>query len=529
MTETEPGIQLDFSFTSDAPKQLEAALQAHPRVHSIDLSHCQLNEIPKSIGLAIGLKVLKIGMNPLETDALRALSGLTSLETLIVNKTQLKHWPSPLGALNQLETLDLTDNQLKVWPALSAGNCQNLKALRLYGNSINQADSPPRSLPKLEELSLGSSKRNLAALCDGYFSQMRTLKSLRIWGALKSLPSSLKSLVALTDLDLRGNPLNNKSWPLICSLLALEELHLQESQISDIPDSIVALAKLRQLELQKCKIEAVSKQLWTLKNLESLDLSDNRVGTLPEPLSSLPKLRKLWLGRNQLTTLPEDMSPFSAVDEFDLEDNRLSTIPPSSLTMTQLKEFTLTGNPFESRAEPLVASVKKQMYQRDPFALVHEPRFLQAALIKPTYHPDLLDLSVREACIALGARFQKSAGEPEKWQTASGVWPLSEAARSFIRDIHWPEHGYFDLTNESLDIWSVDFSKPRPIADFECSYLRPFICIADYHGGNELLLVSLDDKNPGNPRLYNLDHEDGSRISPNSLEMSLGEFLLSLR
>ncbi|MDF1666091.1 MAG: leucine-rich repeat domain-containing protein, partial [Planctomycetota bacterium] len=428
-----------------------------------------------------------------------------------------------------LLSLDLSHNQLTDWPFLTASP-PKLTTLRLYGNLIGALPHSTTPMPQLKELSLGSNSGSITELPASFISAFPALQSLRAWGSLTTIPATLSMLENLEELDLRANKLNDESWAVICKLTQLRALHLQENQLSSLPQSFGELKQLRNIELQKNRIKSTSAELWASSKLEKVDLSDNLITALPGPEQSLPELKELWLARNQLNSLPDALQHFCALRNLDLEDNRLTTLPPSVLEMPKLSEPILTGNAFSEDARPLMQSLEDILYQRNPFARVHWPRFQsQAAIPNSTNQALPLSDEVLEQAQRLGAQYRKQTHNEESWPTAAHDWPLTVAFQSWLYDLEWPEHCYFDFHDKELKIWSVDFSKPRPVADFECSFSHPYICLADYHGGNELLLIRLDDDVPGNPMLYHLDHEDGSVPDAEPLKLRLSTFLSKLQ
>jgi Leucine-rich repeat (LRR) protein len=521
-------IDLDLSFSCDQ-EALSVALKQAKTIRSLDLTCSNLSSLPESIAGAEKLEVLKLGMNPLSEKSLDLLSTLKSLRVLTLNKTELKLLPRSLDHLPALEVLDLCDNQLQDWPFVERAFPASLKVLRLYGNPIDSMPEQVSPGVMLEGLSLGSVDRTLSSLPELFAQAFPQLRTLRLWGRLEVLPESFAKLQALEDLDLRANLLDDRIWPIISKLKALRELHIQETRVTVIPDSIKELTRLKVLEVQKASLENLSGDLWTMPCLEVLDLSDNAITSFPAPGQGLSRLKKLWLPRNRLKALPDRLDVFPRLEEFDLEGNSLTALPSSALGLKALRDFSLTGNSFQKRQIPHVLALKEQMYKRDPFAQLHEPRACQRTLTPEKHDMNPLASAVIEAAQRLSARVVRSPQKVELWPTAAGPWALTEAMRSFIRELSWPDNSFFDLSAAKHNIWSVDFSKPRPIPDFECSFLHPYICIADYHGGNELLLLSLTDEEPGDPMLYHIDHEESAKSEAISLQLRLSEFLQKLQ
>lgn len=525
---TKSPSHLDLSFSNKPLSELEARIGELNTLESLDLTSSGLQSLPPWLSKAQGLRRLSIGMNPdLDQDSLKVLSELPQLRVLDLQRCQLTQFPSGLEDHPELQQIDLSHNQISRWPFTHKAP-PKLTALRIFGQVLDLSEgSAP--LPQLQELSLGSSPRQLSQLPPALLQAMPELRSLRIWGALEELPSSLCNLSKLEDLDLRGNRLHDSLWPLLFKLSQLKTLRLQENQLQSVPHGFGQLVHLEHLELEKNSIQSLGDDFWSPLNLQVVNLSDNELQELPAPSQELPALRELWLARNQITALPDALEYFPALRHMDLEDNQLRTLPPSILKMPKLSDPILTGNLFKEEARERVQELEDLIYKRNPFARMHWPRFEGASKAAPrSAITEALSKDVIKAAEKLGATYQQRSHPQESWATAAGEWPLTVAFQSWLRDLSWPEHSYFDLKSDEQDIWSVDFSKPRPIADFECSFLHPYICLADYHGGNELLVIRLDDDSPGDPMLYHLDHEDGSLPDAEALHLRLSTFLSKL-
>lgn len=129
-------------------------------VIGLNLHHCGLKILPKSIG------------------------NLKSLQILYLQGNDLVKIPESIGNLTQLSELNLSYNEIKTLPK-SIGNLISIQTFKLKGN---QLEFLPDSVGNLKSLKILDVSRN----------------------QLITLPLSFKRLISIEDIDLRSNPLMPK-------------------------------------------------------------------------------------------------------------------------------------------------------------------------------------------------------------------------------------------------------------------------------------------------------------------------------
>ena len=95
----------------------------------------------------------------------------------------------------------------------------------------------------------------------------------------------------------------------------LEMLHLEASNLRELPASAVHLKSLRELVLagnQTLVVDSLFDKLPT--SLEHLDLASCGLEYLPDSVRRLVKLKSLTLVANSLTTLPNALAELSGVE-----------------------------------------------------------------------------------------------------------------------------------------------------------------------------------------------------------------------
>jgi hypothetical protein len=112
---------------AEVPLRLSGGLQ------SLSLLGNRLTQLPECISALRVLRHLNLAHNQLEN--VDAVSGVTSLCSLILNDNQLRYLPDSLQSLQQLQYLSLVRNQLMLIPE-SLGRLSKLTDLRLNENKL---------------------------------------------------------------------------------------------------------------------------------------------------------------------------------------------------------------------------------------------------------------------------------------------------------------------------------------------------------------------------------------------------------
>ncbi len=182
----------------------EAPFGSLPKLEWLDLSAIGLTDLPASLAAA-GVRELWLAENKF-TSLPPAVSELTALAYLNLDRNLLGALPPEIGNLTSLRWLRLNFNRLETLPA----ECSNLKELdRLYlrSNRIREFPAALLSLTGLEQLDLSDNKE-LKELPEG-ISAMRNLERLDLSGCgIEKLPDGLASAPALKTLVLVGCPLD---------------------------------------------------------------------------------------------------------------------------------------------------------------------------------------------------------------------------------------------------------------------------------------------------------------------------------
>eukprot|EP00887_Chlorella_sp_A99_P004206 scaffold15.g4206.t1 len=234
----------------------------------LDLSDCELSEVPAAVLELTDLEELSLSGNHLTTLP-EGVSRLTRLRRLQLAGNRLEALPPGLGALAALEGLWLHGNLLRALPD-SLGALSSLRQLSLAGNRLEQLPDSLGALAALTELGVAGNR-------------------------LRRLPAALGALPALAKLAAHGNALEGVP-PELGAAPALQELWLQGNPgLAALPPELGALPALRHLSAADCGLTAVPASLGAAPALETLSLYGNpRLAALPPTLLAAPRLQHLW-------------------------------------------------------------------------------------------------------------------------------------------------------------------------------------------------------------------------------------------
>lgn len=126
---------------------------------------------------------------------------------------------------------------------------------------------------------------------------------------LNTLPSSIRYLTQLKELDLSHNLLKTIPENFFDSFNSLEYLWISKSQLEVIPENLFdSLQKLKSLRLDENNLVELPKDIFKyLVNLEDLNLSSNSLAEFSKNLFEFTKnIKELVLSYNKIKSFPED-------------------------------------------------------------------------------------------------------------------------------------------------------------------------------------------------------------------------------
>ncbi|XP_062073796.1 receptor-like protein EIX1 [Humulus lupulus] len=226
--------------------------------------------------------------NLLYVDNLHWVSGLSSLESLVMNEVNLSkasdHWLFAINTLPSLQELRLYNSDLSHIHIPSHINLTSLETLDLSLNSLELESPVPctflNNMSLLKYLDL--TENNMNSVIPKCFYSFPNLAHLYLIGnnLQGTISSDIANLTSIVSFDLSDNALAGNIPKSIGKLCNLEVLHISGNQLSgSLPESLGSLSKL-----------------------QTLDVSNNQLsGSLPESLGSLSKLQTLDVSNNQFS------------------------------------------------------------------------------------------------------------------------------------------------------------------------------------------------------------------------------------
>jgi Leucine-rich repeat (LRR) protein len=163
---------------------------------------------------------------------------------------------------------------------------------------------------------------------------------------LKVLPILIQKQSQLKFLYLDDNELI--FVPEIGELNQLEEISIENNQLTMIPESFCNLKNLRCLNLSKNRISSINSSIFNcLENLTSLWLNNCELMFLPREIGNLKSLEKLGLKFNSIQTIPEELGLLNKLKWLNAEKNELISLPSQFKNLKNLNYLNLSRNKFE--------------------------------------------------------------------------------------------------------------------------------------------------------------------------------------
>ncbi|XP_015881812.3 receptor-like protein EIX2 [Ziziphus jujuba] len=384
---------LDLSLNTFDGNKIPEFLGSLKNLQYLNLSNAGFSgAIPLTLGNLSGLQYLDVESWSSYVDNLEWVTGLVSLEHLVMNGVNLSmvgsDWIRTLNKLPSLTKLHLSSCSLSVTiPTPAFVNISSLVSLDLSFNKFNS--KVPDWLVNISSLvTLDLSNNGLFGRIPLGFSELPNLQFLYLAGN-DNLTGSCHQLLRgrwekIHVLDIASNSLHGKLPASLGNMTFLTRLNLPGNHVEgEIPSSIGKLCNLMHFDISNNNVTGTLPEVLEgtdclsrkpLPSLQYLDLSNNHlVGKLPEWLGQLKNLVELrllynslhgpipaslgllqnlsvlWLGGNELNgTLPESLGQLSELIFFDVSSNHLTGLVTEKhfLKQGKLKHLLLSFNSF---------------------------------------------------------------------------------------------------------------------------------------------------------------------------------------
>ena len=169
----------------------------------------------------------------------------------------------------------------------------------------------------------------------------------------------MRRLINLQTLILNNNPLGQSQLRHLSSMTSLQTLHMKNTQrtLQNIPTTLESLVNLTDVDISRNNLKKVPDALYTIFNLKRLNLSDNSINDISPAIGDVwPQLETLNLSRNNLTLLPSSLCKLTKLRRLYVNDNKLDFdgIPSGIGKLYNLEIFQAANNNLEMIPEGVV-------------------------------------------------------------------------------------------------------------------------------------------------------------------------------
>lgn len=309
------------------------------------------------------LKKLNLSSNGLIDLSLPSVSYLTSLKELNLSKNRIVN-PSPLSELSSLEKLDLSYNQIDSISSLS--ELKTTVNILLEGNPLNTDTFEEFcAVRRSESNSIGHTVRELIAAsketsCHGAASVLDSAALLNLEGKGIVDITPLKFFTNLRELNLAKNSIENLST--LSGLTQLNRVFLSQNNIRNV-DPLLPLLSLTELEVKGNPIEMKTFASWCVLKEKRDFVLENDALTVEALLNvegrkncveadrHLNALLKMKIKNAGLKSL-KPLSAFKQLISLDLDKNDLTDLTPLK-DLNNLVHLYLSQNPNLTNLGPL--------------------------------------------------------------------------------------------------------------------------------------------------------------------------------
>ena len=124
-----------------------------------------------------------------------------------------------------------------------------------------------------------------------------------------------------------------------------------EPKFDHIPESIGNLSRLFELHIQKTNISTLPTTLMQLPDLIILKMQENKFHELPAWLAKCKNLHTLNFADNYIVQIPDEILNMKQLLYLTLTNNHITHIPIQICKLGNLEKLVLTGNPIDNLDE----------------------------------------------------------------------------------------------------------------------------------------------------------------------------------
>lgn len=310
---------------------LTEALENKEKVTSLYLYQKRLKKFPIEILECKNLESLNLSYNPIK-EVPKEIGGLKKLQHLDLHSCKLSEIPKEIGKLTNLITLQIGYNQLTSIPQ-EIGNLHHLRDLHIDDNQLTEI---PKEIGNLTNLWLFSATKNQLTELPNIFEKLTKLEILSLYyNQITHLPPSFEYLTNCKTISLFNNQLTE--IPMVLKNSPLEELSLNDNQITEITDDIKHFSSVTKIGLARNPLHSISPEIKHLKNLKFLETYDTNLTELPDVFDHFKELEEVWLSDNPLKKLPNTIYNHETLKELWFNGSNFEKFPLEALFIPNLK------------------------------------------------------------------------------------------------------------------------------------------------------------------------------------------------
>lgn len=263
------------------------------------------------------------GVGEVLEEGVTAQWGRDGFTTIWFSGDDITELPEQTGSLTSLETLILEYTQISKLPE-SIGNLQNLEVLYLTDVEISELPGSMRHLVKLKKLDIsGSAIKELPE----WIGELRFLEQMDISNTeIAKLPESIGTLFRLQAINAAQTPISELPIEL-GKLTKLTHLNITDTNISVLPEWVGELPELGSLFIGRTKIMDFSQSFSNLRSLDRLGLQGLKIRELPEWIRNNRWLHYLNISQTEITSLPDWVSEFGHLRKLNICGTGIRDLP----------------------------------------------------------------------------------------------------------------------------------------------------------------------------------------------------------
>ncbi|CAN6477771.1 unnamed protein product [Victoria cruziana] len=360
----------------------------------LDMRTCTLLErLPDTICKLGSIEVIHLEWCEKFSSLPEEIGDLTSLKVLSLNHSAIRKIPDSMVQLTSIHELSLQHcRRLEALPDSLIGWLSSGK-LKMFGTPLKMADGI--DLSDRPHVMRVSTCELLANLPDKY---CRVIEELHLEDPMvQELPHSIRRLQNLVVLSLKCEQLRAlPAWINGRQLEKLKVLEIESNSLESLPKSIESLEGLKTLKLVCQNLQSLPGSVEKLKSLEIFEVTSGNLERLPSWIGSLRSLRYLKVECSRARAIPKSIKQLEELEILELKFNNPNALPTSTTLPKKLKKFTLSCRELENLLDSLWSSGELEELSLRGCARIEAVPGAKLRQLNNLLHLDLSQTGVKE-------------------------------------------------------------------------------------------------------------------------------------